>query len=360
MFKVDENKYHYWLEQLEQIRFRVDRFLLMPKHEEWLRREAFVRQAYSSTMIENPSISVEELEKAESQLTIGRPDVANYARALELVDFLSTDNELIISESLIRQLHWSLMRGIRDHHYLPGEYRTSTNWIEDRGVKVYQPPHQVDVGPLMRDFIMGLRQSQLHPLLTAGMAHLHLVAIHPFVDGNGRVARLLAPLVLQNSGWGFRNLLSLDSRYQRTRDQYVNALASSLGTKFSQDYDAAPWLEFFCLAVLLEARRLESRLTGWQMSVDEIHKDLRPLGLLDRQIDGFLYASRKGTITRKEYAEIAAVSPLTATRDLTLLATKGYLKPEGMGRNRKYRMAAEVAPKQTRRETETTQQRLIQ
>jgi Fic family protein len=150
----------------------------------------------------------------------------------------------------------------------------------------------------------------------------------------------LATLILQGNGWGFRNLLSLDSYYQRNRDQYIKALVSTLGTEFPQEYDATPWLDFFCSAVLVVARRLESHLTDWQMLVDQLHQELRPSGLLDRQIDGLLYASRKGAIARRDYVEIAAVSPLTATRDLTMLVERGYLVPEGSGRSRIYRAKA--------------------
>ncbi len=338
MFLVTPKSHASHREELEHIRFRVDRFLLMPKHEEWMRREAFIRQAYSSTMIENPSISEEEQARAEAELSVDRPDVANYARALEFVDFMSGDQDVVLDELQIRQMHWFLMRGIRDHHYLPGQYRKDTNWIEDSGIKVYQPPHQLDIASLVRELVEVLRYSELHPILKAGVAHAHIVAIHPFVDGNGRTARLLATFILQSSGWGFRNLLTLDSYCQRNRDEYIKALASTLGPKFPDQYDATPWLEFFCTSVCTQARSLERRLTDWQMMVDSVHKELRPLGLLDRQIDGLVYATRKGEIARRDYIEVTGVSHLTATRDLTLLVDKGYLTPEGMGRNRKYRL----------------------
>lgn len=338
MFTVNPEKYEFYLEELVRIRFRIDRFLLMPKHEAWLRREAFIRQAYSSTMIENASISEEERARAESQLTIARPDVANFARALEFVDFMSSSGEVLLDELLIRQIHWHLMRGIRDDHYFPGEYRKATNWIEDAGVRVYQPPHAIDVSALMREFVQELRNSTLHPVLKAGVAHLHLIAIHPFVDGNGRTARLLATLILQSSGWGFRNLLSLDRYYQGDRKSYIEALSKTLGSKYPNDYDPHPWLEFYCPSVVSETRFLESKLTEVQMMFDKIHQDLRKIGLLDRQIDGLLYALRTGSIARRDYIEINEVSPLTATRDLAVLVKKGLLKPEGNSRNRVYRV----------------------
>ena len=359
MFSFVADKYQYELEELERIRFRVDRFLLMPKHEAWLRREAFVRQAFSSTMIENAGISQDELAGAERELSIQRPDVANYARALEFIDFMSGHKDLVIDELLIRQIHWLLLRAVRDDHYLPGEYRKTPNWIEDSGIRVYESPHALDVPALMREFVLAMR-NEMHPILKAGLAHIHLVAIHPFVDGNGRTARLLATLVLQNGGWGFRNLLSLDHYYQRNRDEYISALSKTLGPKFRYSYEADPWLEFFCSSVLLEARRLERRLTEWQMTVDEVHRTLKPSGLSDRQIDGLIYAIRKGEITRRDYMEIAAISPLTATRDLAAMVAKGILEPHGASRSRTYRLKIRISPPQTSKpEAEGQQQKML-
>ena len=357
--QYDPSKHEFCMEQLGLIRFRVDRFLLMPKHEAWLRREAFIRQAYTSSMIENASISEEELAKAESDLTIERPDVANYATALDFVDYMSSHADLNIDEQVIRQIHWLLMRGVRDDHFLPGSYRKTTNWIEEAGVRVYQPPHALDIPPLMRDFIMQIRDPDIDPVLKAGLAHIHLVAIHPFVDGNGRTARLLATLLLQSSGWGFRNLLSLDHYYQRNRDDYIAALKDTLGTSLPVDYDVDRWLDFFCMSVLLEATRLEERLTEWQMMLEEVHASLKPTGLSDRQIDGLVYTGRKGQIARREYAEIAGISPLTATRDLVDLVSKGILRVEGQSRNRIYKLIKEIRPIQVNATPTPEQPRMI-
>ncbi|MCL5957973.1 MAG: Fic family protein [Chloroflexi bacterium] len=314
----------------------------MPKHEQWLRREAFVRTVYSSTMIENADITEKELEETARPSPVAtvskeRPDVANYAQALEFVDFISQSADVPLTESLIRQLHWFLMKGINERRVVPGHYRTEPNWIEDQGIKVFEPPSHIDVPTLMAQFSDWLgREDSLNPILRAGVAHAHLFGIHPFLDGNGRTARLLAIHLLQRSGYGFRNLLSLDAYYQRNRDGYLQALRDSLGSRFSAGYDCTKWLEFFTLSVVLQARSLEERLTDWRMMVDRIHERLRTRGLSERQIDGLIYASHCGSITRKDYIEITGVSPLTATRDLADLATMKLLAPKGAGRNRVY------------------------
>jgi predicted HTH transcriptional regulator len=101
-----------------------------------------------------------------------------------------------------------------------------------------------------------------------------------------------------------------------------------------------PWIEFFTESVVVQAFMLEERLTDWRIMVDEIYRDLVPLGLSERQIDGLVYAERIGYITRKDYIEIANVSPLTATRDLMDMVGRDILQPQGAGRNRKYLVKA--------------------
>ena len=333
----------YNLVEIDRLKYRIERMLIMPKHEEWLRREAFIRTAYSSTMIENATITEDEMEHAVKPSLVAsvpkeRQDVVNYRKALEFVDFLSDMGDIAIpAESIIRQIHWSLMAGIHDTQNRPGQYRNGPNWIEDRGVKVYEPPFHIDAPILMKEFSEWLKNDKgTSPVLKAGIAHLHLVAIHPFVDGNGRTARLFTTFLLQSSEYGFRKLLSLDAYYQRDRDDYIEALRQTVGNQFQNEYDSTEWLKFFTESLVVQARLLEKKLTDWRMGVEEIHRDLGNSGLNGRQIDGLIYATRMGYITRKDYAEIANVSLLTASRDLSGLVQRNLLKPEGMGRNRRY------------------------
>ncbi len=342
IFSTDNLEIKFSLEEIERVIYRVERIVIMPKYEQWLRREAFVRTAYSSTMVEDATITKKEMEDAVKQAPLSdkpaqRPDIANYGSALEFVDFIGDDKSISIDEAVIRQIHWHLMKGIKDHRMSPGQYRTEPNWIEERGVRVYEPPFHVDIPFLMHDFSDWLKSdSELHPVLKAGIAHAGLVSIHPFVDGNGRTARLLSTLLLQRYGYSFRKLLTIDNYYQRNRDDYIDALRKSIGIKYAADCDLTPWLSFFALSVLTEASELESNMTGWRMAIDKIHSAWKPLGISDRQIDGLIYAERMGSISRKDYMEIAEVSPITAMRDLAGLAERKLLTVKGASRNRRY------------------------
>ena len=334
------------LEEIERARYRVERTLIMPKHEQWLRREAFIRTAYSSTMVEDGTISEDELgemARPSPAATIPkeRPEIINYGRALEFVDFLSDMSETwepTPMEATIRQIHWLLMHTINDPKIKPGQYRREPNWIIDQGIRVYEPPSSIDVPLLMRDFSLWLQKEEkdLPPIIKAGVAHAHLVAIHPFVDGNGRTARLLATLLLQQSGFRFRKLFSLDAYYQRHRNEYIDALRESIGERYHEGYDSTAWLQFFTESVLIQAKNLEEKLTDWKIMVDKVHKSWKRFGLNDRQIDGLIYAVNRKYLTRKDYTEITGISSVTASRDLAKLVEKGLLRPEGTGRNRRY------------------------
>ena len=116
----------YCLEEIERVKFRVEKVLIMPKHEQWLQREAFVRTAFSSTMVENPSITEEEMEAAAkpspaASVPKDRADVANYALALNFVDYLSDDNEYTPDQAAVRQIHFLLMKAIQDTKFSPGK-----------------------------------------------------------------------------------------------------------------------------------------------------------------------------------------------------------------------------------------------
>ncbi len=338
------------LQEIDRLRFRIENMLIMPKHEQWLRREAFVRTAYTSTMVENASISEQELEEAAkpspaASIPKERPDVNNYGRALERVDALSDEpgNVLETIEVTIRNIHFTLMSGIDGGRAQPGKYRKVDNKVGDNAVPVYSPPTHFDVPHLMPDLAHWLRDStEIHQIFKAGIAHLHLVAIHPFIDGNGRTARLLAALLLQLSGYGFRKLLSLDAYYQRNRDPYINALRESVGPEFTTTYDATPWLHFFTKSVVAQAAALERRLTDWQMTVASIHNRYKEYGLRDRQIDGLIYAVRLGHLTRGDYREITGVGSVTATRDLRHLAQLELLEAQGTTRARRYLPTVEL------------------
>lgn len=338
------------LQDLERRRWLIDHMLLMPRHEAWLRREirdTRARRASGTTQIEGATMGEAEVIRLIAQGPGAKPteeEQANLSavRAYEFIDFLSDQRDIQIDELVIRELNRQFILGAPELH-TPGVYRKGQNMVGR-----FTPPDQGDVPALMRSFALWLRQdNDIHPVLKAGIAHIHLVAIHPFWDGNGRTARGLATLLLQRSQFGFRKLLSLESQLFNNRDRYFTAIERTLGTRFSLDYDATPWLDEFSLTLSAEVARLEDNLTDWHRKMQENYHIAETTGLAHRTVEGLVFSMRSGQMTRADYMEITGVSPITASRDLAALVQAGLLIPEGKTRSRVYRPAPKTGPQVT-------------
>lgn len=323
------------IEGIERDAWMIDKMLIMPKHETWIRRNVTAERASGTVRIEGGTLDqaeVRELMRTPPKAAMGEDERANRnaLSAYDFVDYLSDQSDLPIDEATIRQINREFMRGFLDK--TPGAYRVGE-------IKIYgfTPPNQGDVPDLMREFAGWLRQdSDLNPVLRAGIAHIHLVAIHPFWDGNGRTARALATLIMQKSPHRFKKLLALESHMFKARDEYLSAIERTLGPHFSTDYDVTQWLEFFSLHVSINASNLADILTDWHREMEKIYASANQRGLRQRQAEAFVFAFQTGKITRSDYVEITGVSSPTASRDLVDLVEKGFLRPDGNTRARVY------------------------
>ncbi len=314
-----------------------ENMLLMPKYEVWVKRSISVARVAGTTAIEGEGIGVEAVSNLMRGGAAGRPDAdavranSNAIAAYEFIDYLSGQLDIPVNELVIRELNRQFMRGAPEL-LTPGVYRKGQNSVGN-----FMPPNQGDVPVLMRDFAEWLSaNNDVHPVLRAGVAHLHLVSIHPFWDGNGRTARGLTTLLLQRSPFGFRDLLSMESWFADRRDAYINAIERVQGRTFSDAYDMTAWLEFFVGAMAASAQSLINELTDWRRWMQDVQGALRQAGLNDRQADGLAYTAQAGRISRPEYVEITGVSPITATRDLARLVEAGFLEVQGRTRGRIY------------------------
>ncbi|MDA1347726.1 MAG: Fic family protein [Chloroflexi bacterium] len=330
------------LEEIERHSWLVENMLIMPKHQAWIRREVQVRRAAGTTRIEGASLDEAEVGRLVSRqpsgnLTEDERANLNAIEAYEFVDYLSDQTDIPIDELVIRQLNRYFMRGAAET-LTPGTYRKGQNMVGD-----FTPPDQGDVPARMRSFALWLREDdETHPVLKAGIAHIHFVAIHPFWDGNGRTARALATLVLQRSKFGFKKLLSIESDLFELWDHYRSAIQRTLGSRFMAEYDATAWLEFFVSMMQAHAGRITGRLTDWHRIMQEFHDDMAEFGLAQRQVDVLAFALSSGIVARSDYIEITGVSPVTASRDLAMLVRKGLLVSEGETRARVYRPVRKV------------------
>lgn len=326
------------LESIDRNSWLIENMLLMPKHEAWLHQEVRVSRASGTTRIEGAKLDEQAVAELTKQALTGAKNEdeqqnINAYQAYEFIDFLSDIADIPVDELVLRQLNRYFI-ATAAAPLTPGVYRKGPYTVCD-----FQPPDQRDVPGLMRSFALWLRQENgdVHPVIKAGIAHLHMVAIHPFWDGNGRTARGLETLLLQRSPFGFKKLLSIESFLLDLKDDYFAAIRETLGTTFSLDYDATPWLEFSVMVVNFCSDRLVEKIMDWHRMMQDVHDRWEAKGWPPRYVDAYALAIQAGKITRSDYVDITGVSVATASRDLAAMVDAGVLISEGKTRSRVYR-----------------------
>ena len=121
------------------------------------------------------------------------------------------------------------------------------------------------------------------------------------------------------------------------RDDYFTAIERTLGTRFTLDYEATHWVNFFTRSLQTHVQELVAMLTDWHRKMEDIYATLELKGFDLAQADAYVFAIQTGQITRADYVEITGFSQVTASRHLADFVRQGFLKPEGRGRNRAYR-----------------------
>ncbi len=234
------------------------------------------REAVLSSRIEGTQATLGELLAAEAGAAVERSsrdlrEVGNYVAALEYgVRRLKT---LPLSLRLVRELHEKLMKRVRGGGMTPGEFRRSQNWIGAPGSTVedatYVPPPPSEMMACLNDWEQFLQQSTVPPLVQAALAHYQFEAIHPFLDGNGRVGRLMITLFLIERSVLSAPLLYLSAFFEATRQDYYARLQ---GVSDRGEWDA--WLQYFLNGVarqaedaLGRAERINRLLSDWRVAV---------------------------------------------------------------------------------------------
>lgn len=299
------------------------------------------REAVLSSRIEGTQASLSELFAYEVQQlplfearSSARSDVlevANYVRALD--HGLGRLNSLPLSLRLIRELHERLMEGVRGRDRTPGEFRRSQNWIGPPGCTLeeatFVPPPVPEMNEALDAFEKHLHApSQLPPLVELALDHYQFEAIHPFLDGNGRIGRLLITLLLVEKKLLSQPLLYLSAYFEQRRQEYYDRLLA-----VSQRGDWEGWLTFFLQGVAEQARDAVAR----SQSLQNLHQRyraqfqvVRSSAVLLRLIDE-LFASPAVTIA--SVAGRLSVSFEVARLTVGKLANTGLLR-EVTGRRR--------------------------
>jgi Fic family protein len=213
------------------------------------------REALSSSRIEGTQASLSDLLQSELDATVGDGDIAEVQRYLEATELAyNLAKSLPITQRLVLQVHEVLLRGVRGEERLPGELRTSPVWVGRTGATpetaAFVPPLPEHLPELMRDWEYFVNDDGRHlpALIQAALMHYQFETIHPFLDGNGRIGRLLINLLLMERGRLAMPLLYLSSYFESYRQNYYDSLQS---VRETGDIDG--WLLFFLEAVRSQA-----------------------------------------------------------------------------------------------------------
>ena len=299
-------------------------------------------EAVLSSQIEGTQSSLDDLFAHEAEVRGASPladihETVNYVRAMDLG--LRLLNELPLSGRLIRRVHEELLSGTRGQEKTPGEFRKSQNWIGPAGCTLataaFVPPSPDDLGAAVDDLEIYLNDSGDTALVFAGLAHTQFETIHPFLDGNGRVGRLLITLLLVSRGTLTRPLLYLSLFLKQNRLEYYERLNA---IRNRGDWEG--WLKFFLTGVASTANdavRVASQLTA----LSETHRQLAVTHNFGKYGWPLLDLLTQQPITTIHYASAQlGATPTTLSGLLKQMAQLEIVTEiTGNSRNRVYRYA---------------------
>ena len=332
------------LDEISTMREELAEHLRVPRR--WtgrLRRTALARAIQGSNSIEGYHV---ELDDADAALDDEEPmsadqrtfaEVRGYRQALGYVLAMARDAHFALDVSALRSMHFMLLQ--HDLATSPGRYREREIFVHDErtGQVVYTGPDAADVPALVAELVESLAVDDgADPLVQAAMAHLDLVMIHPFRDGNGRMARALQTLVLARRGVAEPEFASIEEWLGANTDDYYRVLAITGRGRWSPERDAALWVSFNLRAHHMQAQTLRRRLARAQRTYEVLDDVLTARRIPDRALDALYTALLGFRLRRPTYVEQTGVDERTASRDLRALSDAGLLLAVGETKGRHY------------------------
>ena len=339
------------LMDIESAKTIVERTALPPAVEAELRRAAMVRSTHFSTRIEGNRLTLKEaqdvIERKKTSFHGRERDISevrNYWNAILKVEEWAA-KRVEFSEDLIKKLHAIVEKGKRSK---ATPYRTGQNVIKDSatGAIVYMPPEAKDVHKLMSEMAAWVRQAERNGIpgpIIAALAHYQFVTIHPYYDGNGRTARLLATFLLHRDGYGMRGFFSMEEHHARDIEAYYNSLAVHKHHNYYEgraDSDLTGWIEYFVVLLAdVFARAKDEALKYAKEGIPLEHEALRKLDRRARVVLGLF--TRKDTVITQEVAAALGLSDRMARVLLTGWVKDGWLAlANASKRARAYKLTA--------------------
>lgn len=336
----DDPRIHTLLEEATRALGELNAFSIIVPDIDLFIQLHIVKEANSSSRIEGTRTEMEEALLPEEEVALEKRDdwheVHNYVRAMR--EAIASLAQLPLSTRLLKQTHRTLMQGVRGEHKLPGEYRRSQNWIGGASLQdaFFIPPPHGDVDRLMGDLENFWHNDavRIPHLVRIGISHYQFETIHPFLDGNGRIGRLLITLYLMGHGLLKKPSLYLSSYIELHRGAYYEALSIVRTTG-----DMGHWLRFFLLAIretALKGRDTFEAILSLRRRVDNQVLALGPRAGKARSLLALLY--RQPHVGANDVADHLNVSHRTAVKLIGDFERLGFLRETtGYQRNRRYR-----------------------
>jgi len=311
-----------------------------------LRRLSFARNIRGSNSIEGFDAALDDAaavavgEQPLDASTETRLALEGYRNAMTYVLQLAQEPIVVISEPLIKSLHF--MMTMYDLKNVPGRWRPGSIFVRDEetGDIVHEGADIDSVPDLMKELVAELNASEEPPIIKAAMAHLNLVMIHPFRDGNGRMSRCIQSLILAAEGMLSPVFMSVEEYLGRNTQDYYAILSRVGGGSWDPSRDARPWIRFMLTAHLRQALTLQRRVRESERLWSELEMVRDRHGVPERTMYPMFdaaYGLRVRNATyRAGFYEDDEISEQTASRDLKALVDAGVLVAEGERRGRYY------------------------
>lgn len=251
-------------------------------------------------------------------------EVQNYVKAINYgVERINSG--FPVCTRLIREIHKVLMTGVRGEHKTPGEFRISQNWIGGSmpSKAVYVPPPHTEIAELLTDFEKFINNEEIDTpdLIKIAILHYQFESIHPFLDGNGRIGRLLIPLYIQSKGMLNKSCLYISDYIERNKDEYYDCL-----TRVRTQNDMIGWIKFFLTAVIETSKIAKDKfkkVVEFTMEMDReiLNMTVKPENA--RKVLDVLYD--EPAVNRKKLVELTGITESTIKNIINNFVDKGIL-----------------------------------
>jgi Fic family protein len=299
----------------------------------------------SSVGVAVATVDVQDLIDGETDVDASREnqdETRAYQLMMSYLQSLSGAVDFSYSKGQLNAMHWML----QGHRHTPaapaGQWRPGPVYVsdaQDPAIAVYTGPQAARVPELMAELVAWLNaEDRSHPLVRAAMAHLHLVSIHPWADGNGRMSRSLQTLVLAREGVLAPEFSSIEAwlgRPGNTRD-YYRELAGR-GASYDPAQDVSRWVRFNLIAYHQQAQSVQARFTRSERAGEELLRFVQSGRLPERTVTALHDIAVSGRVRRTRYERAEGLTLQQAQRDLRDLVIAQVLEPVGQTRSRYYR-----------------------